>query len=120
MPKLNLLQQIPSEHLTLFLFFVHQAMMKRTTCIVAFLEYVAKYYEILSLQSILNSNFILFNRKMAPGCGPKLIEMGIPLFQTFGELSPNQFLELFMKLHSWEEFDHLFFESYVHDYTDYQ
>ncbi|RWS23250.1 dimethyladenosine transferase 2-like isoform X3, partial [Leptotrombidium deliense] len=79
-PRKDLHSKYDPSILPAFIFFVTQATMKQSNYVIAFFE------------------------KLMPGCGPKLIKLGIPLFAKFGELEPDSYLQLFAEISEWDEF----------------
>lgn len=48
-----------------------------------------------------------------PGCGPRILRMGIPLYTRFGDLAPEKFVEIFSAFTSWPEYEECAFKDAV-------
>ena len=53
----------------------------------------------------------LFLRNWFPNCGPELIRRGIPVFKYFGDLSPEEVLDLFKFFHKREDYNNSLYKS---------
>ena len=77
----HLLDQLNKENLFSFYFFVRHNLFSRRCRVIPNLE------------------------KFVPDCGPRLIRKGFTIFTHFGELSPEQILELYLEFSSWPELE---------------
>ena len=79
-PKKCIIEDIPVESWQEYYFYISQTLYKTTGYVIPFFE------------------------RWFPGCGPKLIKAGVPIYSQFGSTTPEVFLTSFKTCISWPEY----------------